>query len=145
MKNIRKVSFVVLLLVFTLFLNSYAKAANSVEAESMVYAMQPHWENTSSVTAGLSFSGTTANCSAIVVGLSGTTRIVATIRLERLEDGILRPVRTWSNQSANASTLTFSNTHTVTRGFTYRLTVEADVTRNGVTERATSWVERTLS
>jgi hypothetical protein len=53
-------------------------------------------------------------------------------------------IRTWDNLSVNGATLTFSGTQTVTRGFTYRLTINANVTRNGTTEPVSNWIERSL-
>jgi hypothetical protein len=51
----------------------------------------------------------------------------------RNANGTWTTERTWSNSSAN-SVLTWSGTNAVVAGNTYRLRVEARVTRNGTTE-----------
>jgi hypothetical protein len=118
--------------------------AFAAESPSEIIAIQPFWTNTSNVNVVLSISGTTANCSAIVEGYSGTTKIVADVTLERkAANGTYTTVKTWTNQSANGSRLLFDESYSVTSGYTYRLTVSAKVTRNGTTETASNWVEKT--
>jgi len=105
--------------------------------------IQPLWVNVSNVSAGLSFSGSKANCSAMVQGAVGTTKITATITLERKTGtNSYTTVKTWPNQSVSGSFFTFSDSYTVTAGYTYRLTVTANVTRNGTTETVSNWIER---
>ena len=105
--------------------------------------IQPMWANTSSVSVGLSFSGTQANCSTIIQGAAGTSKITATIRLERKTGtNSYTTVKTWSNESTTSARLIFADSYTVSTGYTYRLTVTANVTRNGTTETVTNWIER---
>ena len=113
------------------------QSAVSVEANPI----QTRWTHTSICRATLSFSGTTANCSALVEGLPGTTRIAATIVLARKNGSSWTTVRTWTH-TVSSSVLIWSGTQAITTGNTYRLTVTADVTRNGTTERVSNWVER---
>lgn len=92
----------------------------------------------------LTFDGTTAKCSGTVQGLSGTTGITATYTLQRKEtNGTYTTLKTWANLSASGTTLRFSDTYTITKGYTYRLSVTANVTRNGTTETVSSSVENT--
>ncbi|MCL2222371.1 MAG: hypothetical protein FWC20_08875 [Oscillospiraceae bacterium] len=108
-------------------------------------AVQPYWDNTSFVNVTLSFTGTTANVGAVVRGFSGTSRITATAILSRRNaSGTFSTIQTWRNLSADGTMLTFSDTHAVTRGYTYRLTINANVTRNGSTEAVSNWIDRAL-
>ncbi|MCL1821144.1 MAG: hypothetical protein FWG36_10895 [Oscillospiraceae bacterium] len=98
--------------------------------------------NVSRFVTELTFDGTTANCEGLVQGLSGTTNVTATYTLLRKEvSGAYTTVKTWSNQSVSGTTLRFFETYTVTKGYTYRLTCSAKVTRNGTTETLNNWVE----
>ena len=106
-----------------------------------VIPIQPFWTNVSEVRPTLSFSGTTANCSAFVQGFSGTTKIAATVTLARKNGNSWTTVKTWT-QTANSTVLTWSGTQSITTGNTYRLTITANVTRNGTTETVSNWIER---
>lgn len=117
--------------------------ANDALESRQAMLIQPHWTNTESISSSLTFSGTTANCGARIVGMSGTTRISATFTLQRRVNGTWVTIKTWT-ESSSSNTLNFSGTHTVTKGFTYRLSVNATVTRNGVSETVSSWSENTL-
>jgi hypothetical protein len=84
----------------------------------------------------LTISNGTATCSSLIIGAAGTTNIRGTYQLQiRNANGTWTTVRTWENSSSN-SVLTWSGTNAVTAGSTYRLRVEARVTRNGTTETA---------
>lgn len=103
----------------------------------------PFYTNTSSITASLSFSGTTAQCYSTVTGLSGTTQITATMYLYQVNsDGTLSLLNSW-NASSSGTLLTVSGTNVVTSGSTYRLLITANVTRNGTTESVSNFDERT--
>lgn len=139
-------SIVVMLLIVILSVMSSTSVLAAPIAKELPPAVQPFWENTSSVSPTLSFTGTTANVGGVVRGFSGTTRITATVTLARRNaNGSFATVKTWSDLSANGATLAFSNTHTVTRGHTYRVTISANVTRNGTTEAVSNWFDRVLS
>ncbi|MDR2590544.1 MAG: hypothetical protein LBC71_06130 [Oscillospiraceae bacterium] len=130
------------ILMFVMILCSpYTLAFKSVYSTPI--AIQPYWANVHSVTVGLSFTGTTANCAARVQGHVGTTKIVADVILELwVGTNSYITIKTWNNIIVYGSTLTFSGVHNVARGFTYRLTINADVTRNGTTESVSNWIVR---
>ena len=122
-----------------------ASTAGNADLTGMYVPIQPHWDNVDSINMALTASDGTATGAVSIRGKSGTTQITATITLSRVAaNGSLTTVRTWSNQSTNGSTFTFSGTNAVTSGGTYRLSVSANVTRNGVAENVSSWVERVL-
>jgi hypothetical protein len=107
-------------------------------------AVVPFYLNTSSVSVNLTFSGANANCQGTIAGFSGTSMITATLSLYRVSaNGSMTLLRSWSG--GNASTLlTVSGTQAVSSGYTYRLSVSAQVTRNGTTENVSNYVEKTL-
>jgi hypothetical protein len=107
-------------------------------------AAAPLRASASGVLASLSFSGTTAMCSASVEGYSGTTKISASYELQRKSGSSYATVKSWT-ASANDYWLDWSQNHAVTKGCTYRLYVTAKVTRNGTTETAVGWAERALA
>lgn len=78
---------------------------------------------TAQVVPGLSFTGTTANCSVYIVGDTPSDDIDAVIKLWQGNQCI----ETWERSAT--SYLTFSGEAAVTRGKTYELTV--DVTLSG--------------
>ena len=78
----------------------------------------------------LSFKGTTANCSVVVIADASSDEIEATIKLWQGS----RCVATW--QEDGTGNLVFKDTATVTSGRTYELT--ADVTINGVAQSQAS-------
>lgn len=141
MKNTR--IFAVVMVVALIF-GVYPKTNVSAAPISEDVIIQPFWINTDSIIVGLSFTDTTANCDAKVSGMTGTTKINATVTLERKVNGSYTAVKTWSNQSVSGDTLRFSDTYSVTKGYTYRLTITADVTRNGAIETVSNWVEKSL-
>ena len=99
--------------------------------------IQPMWYNTSWMYTQLTFSGDDyAECSCIVQGLSGTTRITAVVMLERqLPDGSWYLVHAWRGVGVYGSLLVFNEVYgPVLSGYLYRLTINAAVTRNGVIE-----------
>lgn len=89
----------------------------------------PFWTNTSSVTVSISFSG--------------TTKITADFVLERKNsNGTYTVVKTFPTKTTNSASLRFSDTATITTGYTYRLSLSATVTRNGTNETVSGWVEK---
>jgi hypothetical protein len=103
--------------------------------------ISPLYTHVSTTRLELSFEGTTAKCSSTIQGLSGTTGVTAAFTLQRKEtNGTYTTLKTW-NESASGTTLRFSGTHTITTGFTYRLSVTVKVTRNGTTETVSEWLE----
>ena len=95
----------------------------------------PQYNNVSSASVSLTFSGSYAMCSAKIVGLSGSSISGAQVYLDRVySDGSTSRVATWNNPPISGTRLTFSDSRYVISGYTYRLTMEATVTRNGVSE-----------
>jgi hypothetical protein len=100
----------------------------------------PQWVNTNDVRIDLYFVNGKAECLGIINGISGTSNISATFKLER--KGLLgwSLENSWSTSSKGAS-LSFYETDAVAKGYTYRLSVTARVTTNGVTETVNTSVE----
>ena len=110
---------------------------------SEIVEFQPFWDTSTRVSPMLSGSGNTAFANVTITGRPGTTQILATITLSRVApNGSLTTVRTWANQGVSGSHFSFSGSNAVTSGNTYRLTVSANVTRDGVTEHVSGWTER---
>jgi hypothetical protein len=99
------------------------------------------WTNTSQISIALDVTGTTATCGSKITGHPGTTKIVATFVLERKSGGTYTNVKTFPTKTVYGEVLRFSDTCTVTSGYTYRLSVSAVVTRNGTNETVTAWTE----
>jgi hypothetical protein len=102
----------------------------------------PQWANVNDIALNLYFSSGVAYCSGTIKALSGTTAINATFKLERKVGSTWVFENAWG-QTSSSSTLSFSGTDSVSSGYTYRLSVSANVTRNGVTEAVSSSVEGT--
>ena len=100
----------------------------------------PLWENTNDVKLDLYFANGKAECAGIINGISGTSNISATFKLER--KGLLgwSLENSWSKSSKGES-LSFFETEAVKKGYSYRFSVTAKVTRNGVTETVNTSVE----
>lgn len=125
------------------FVMLFALFPTTVFADSRAnIEFEPFWQNVSRVDVSISFSGTTANLYAGVFGLSGTTRISGTVRLERLEGNTFRSVQSWPVLSTSQN-LIFTESVTVTSGNTYRLSISANVTRNGVVEHVSNSAQNT--
>lgn len=141
MKHLKPVVFLVLALVLVAQPMTVRAVLNDESKQVMEFVpIAPFWQNVQHIVLDLQFTGSTAECSGVVRGNSGTTRITATFTLERQNaNGTWSSVASWS-ESADDSLLTFSASHssvTTTGNTTYRLRVTALVTRNGVTEVAT--------
>jgi|GEM_PF-781208 len=101
------------------------------------------WKKMRAVMLDLGFSPGSAHCSGLVLGTSASTSVSAAIALERKNaDGSYTRIARWSMVSAGAS-LAFDNTYAVAAGYTYRLSVTADVTKNDVTEPMCASTEST--
>lgn len=101
--------------------------------------ISPQWTNVNNIDLYLDFEGGEANCSGLIRALSGTTKISATFKLERRTSSGWTHVKSWS-KSSSTSSLSFYETYAVSSGHTYRLSVTADVTRNGVKETVSTSV-----
>lgn len=107
-------------------------ASNPAENENVILR-QLRWSNVNSISAVVSFSDNTAECYSSIVGVSGTTNISATFTLERKVNGSFTSVKSWTQTAS--SVLTFTESYAVTKGYTYRLSVSANILRNGNSEK----------
>ena len=99
---------------------------------AMAQGIVPLWDNTSSCNPDLYFSGTTAKCTARIVGQSGTTHISGRLFLQELKDnGRYETIVTWTERSVNGTSLSLSG-DAIRRepGVTYRTGVTATVTNS---------------
>lgn len=133
------------LLMGILFLNqsttTFAEISpNETQDIGTEISIAPLWENTNDVKLDLYFANSNAECVGIINGISGTSNISATFKLER--KGLLgwSLEKSW-NKSSKSDSLSFFETDAVAKGYTYRLSVTAKVTRNGVTETVNTSVE----
>lgn len=115
-------------------------AAASWLGDSSSPGMQIQWTNTSDFAVDLRFSGTTAYLSTSIIGESGTSKITATMTLYKYINGAWQYLASWSG-SSNSASLGMANSWTVARGYNYKLTVAAGVTRSGSTENLSKSVE----
>jgi hypothetical protein len=93
----------------------------------------PYWVNAISISAAINPSGNLADCEVKINALSGST-IEADICLYKVNsNGSLTLKKSWLDQTSG-SYFDFDEDCTVESGSTYRLTVYAQVTRNGTTE-----------
>lgn len=104
----------------------YAQAA----ADSDFHVM---YTNTDEIAADLLFDGTNANCAGLVDGKSGTTKIVATLMLKRVNGGNTTTVKSWTKTVYGESLLMEQNYY-VTSGYDYNLELIAKVYRDGTVE-----------
>jgi hypothetical protein len=108
-------------------------------------AVTPFWTNVNSVTVVITSSGTSANCIVSITGLSGSTITDADVTLyKKNASGTYVYQTAWNDQSSTTNTLSFSQPYTVVSGATYKLSVTADILRNGVTETVINSHERTI-
>lgn len=112
---------------------------NEVKGVEDKLVISPQWDNVNDITLDMYYENGKANCSGKIRALSGTTKISATFKLERKTSTGWKFEKSWS-KSVSTSTLSFYETYAVPSGYTYRLSVTADVTRNGLTETVTSSV-----
>ena len=142
--KIRKV--VIVVLVCILFLNLsipvFAETApdvfkNSVDTKVPIII---NWVNTNDVKLNLFFVDGKAECVGVINGISGTSSISATFKLER--KGLLgwSLEKSWSKNSIGES-LSFFGTNAVAKGYIYRFSVTAKVSKNGVIETVNTSVE----
>jgi len=75
----------------------------------------------------------TANATATIIGLPGTSRIVLTMTLERMDGENVLWYTSWT-RTVRRSMLALTRSAAVTADGTYRLRICATVTRNGVDE-----------
>ena len=141
--KIKKVAIFLLIgmILFSQSIPSFAEVEPSVvEGTGVESLITPMWENTNDVVLDLYFANGQAECVGIINGVSGTSNISATFKLERKKLFGWSLENSWSKSSRGTS-LSFFETDAVAKGNTYRLSVTAKVTRNGVTETVNTSVE----
>lgn len=96
-------------------------------------AVEPRYSDTHSLRLSLSFSGTTANCVADLIGAKGTTSI--SDGHLTLKDSRGNVKGDWTDLHSDNNKLYVSKSVSgLTKGETYTLTFSANVKRNGNTE-----------
>jgi hypothetical protein len=117
---------------FTAGLPAFAaeKTGTPSSADSGIHVM---WENTDIVTASLNFSGDRAECTSEIYAKSGTTKIVATGLLKRVDSNGTTTVKHWK-VTAKGDALYFDKSYYVSSGYTYEFEIDAKVYRNGTVE-----------
>ena len=141
--KIKKVAIFLLIgmILFSQSIPSFAEVEPSVvEGTGVESLITPMWDNTNDVVLDLYFANGQAECVGIINGISGTSNISATFKLERKGLFGWSLENSWSKGSKGAS-LSLYETDTVAKGYTYRLSVTAKVTKNGVTETINTAVE----
>ena len=105
----------------------------------------PYWSNTSAVTLVLGYVSGKAACSVTIEGMSGTTKIDnVSITLYKVNRNRLIEIESWTGLSDVGDTFSFyGEASGVETGSKYRLTVKADVHRNGTVESLNESSERT--
>jgi hypothetical protein len=144
MKYTRCVAALLVAVVMAVSLSTTAIATNSISQSNTL--IEPFSQTTNSIDLTLTYSGTTATCTALIRGQTNVNRIVANFTLSRVNaNGTSTVVRTWSNLTSSTRTLTFSGTFSpVSRGQTYRLDLVATVTTtSGITETVRGSITRT--
>ena len=105
----------------------------------------PYWSNTSAVTLVHGYVSGKAACFVTIEGMSGTTKIDnVSITLYKVNRNRLIEIESWTGLSDVGDTFSFyGEASGVETGSKYRLTVKADVYRNGTVESLNESSERT--
>ena len=139
--KVKKVTALLLVVMLIMQGGLAVEKAKSSAPKNVNVLVTPQWINTNEIRLDLRFAGGNAECTGRITGLTGTSGITATFLLERRNsNGAYSFVRSWS-VSATGRHLTFFGTNPVSSGFTYRLSVIAEVTRNGFAETVSTSVE----
>ena len=102
--------------------------------------IEPSWFSGSKSNARLFIVNGLLDCSGIVEGKYGTSKISATMTLEENDGWSWRRVSHWS-KILYSDYLSMSGNYRAVSGRTYRLTIDADVTVDGRTERVSHSTE----
>lgn len=139
--KIKKVTifFAVLMLILNQSISVFAETIPIANQLNIRRDISPMWDNTSNLKLNLYFTGDNAKCVGIIKGVSGTSNISATFTLERKGLFGWTFENSWT-ENANGESLSFYRTKTVSKG-TYRLSVTAKVTVDGVTETVSTSVQ----
>jgi len=130
----RVVFFTVCLVLLSGVVGNFTASAGELKQEEPVVELL--WENTASISLHMSFSNGTITSTGRVNGQNGTTAISATFVLARRNaNGTFTEVDRWSaTNGVLPMQLSTSRTTRNQPTGTYRLSVTAQVTRNGKTE-----------
>ncbi|GHV08661.1 hypothetical protein FACS1894217_11460 [Clostridia bacterium] len=96
------------------------------------------YTNTVSATTGLVISGTTATCTAMIVGQSGITKIEGILTIKRKNsNGTYSEVASWTSTTTSSLTLIMSKTYTLTPGNYYYVALISKCSRASNTSTET--------
>ncbi|QNK39328.1 hypothetical protein [Caproicibacter fermentans] len=129
-KQVVSLALSVCMLLFGSGLPAFAATSSAGSANS---GMQVMLVNTDYMMTNLSFSGDKAECTNVIYGKEGTSKIKVDVYLMRVEGNTSTTVKHWSATSYGDE-LDFYKEYYVSSGYTYKLEVNAAVTRNGTTE-----------
>jgi hypothetical protein len=129
----------ILMLVLNQSIPVFAETIPIVNQSNIWRYISPMWDNTSSLKLNLYFTGDNAECVGIIKGVSGTSNISTTFILERKGLFGWTLENSWT-ENVNGESLSFYRIKTVTKG-TYRLSVTAKITVDGVTETVNASVQ----
>jgi len=110
---------------------SFAAEAKPADSEPEIHLM---WENTDTVEVALNFTGTRGDCTAIIHGKKGTSKITATALLKRVTSNGTVTVKAWTGLSASGDSFYFDKSYYVSSGYSYIFEINAKIYRNGVAE-----------
>lgn len=129
-----KTKLIALVTALVLLISVNVPAFATVKPKSSDSGIHIMYTNTDSASAYLDFSGTRADCSAIVEGKSGTTKITATVYLKRVVGSTKTTVKAWTGLSASGDSFSFDKSYYAASGYNYELEIKAKVYRNGTVE-----------
>lgn len=130
--NVRKIIVLVLTIILSI----------STGIPTLTAEVSPMYVNVEDLKISLSYSGSLAHCFVSIEGRSGTTKISATMTLQRRNtDGTYITLKTWPTESVNSEEFSMSKSYAVTEGCTYRLNISGNVTRNGTDEPVSAQTE----
>ncbi|MDF2632125.1 MAG: hypothetical protein K0Q85_721 [Caproiciproducens sp.] len=142
MKNKIIALFLSVLLFSSISVSSFAANAATPLKGAVNTQISPMWTNTDYTQVTLGFTGSRADCSAVIYGKSGVNKITATATLYRISSsGSLTAVKTWSGLSAAGSELDFNQVYYVYVGYNYRLVINANVYNGSIMENITVYDE----
>lgn len=122
------------MMVMLLFASSVPAFASETTAQSPDSGQQILWVNTDDVELYLTFSGNRAECTAIVDGKTGTSKITANALLKRVNSNGTTTIKAWTDLSTTDASFYFDQPYYVASGYTYEFEIDAAVYRNGTVE-----------
>ncbi len=130
------------LLFSTISVSSFAANAATPLTGAVNTQITPMWTNTDYTRVTLGFTGSRADCTAVVYGKSGVNKITATATLYRISSsGSLTAVKTWSGLSTTGSEFIFDQAYYVYVGYNYRLVINANVYNGSIMEKISVYDE----